>query len=445
MKAVLIITVFLLGLLGLTQLLSLTLISSLLFVFTTLLILQGAFSTYGLLYSWFIDKDLTHLKPDMETLSTIKSKFTLIIPARFEEKVIQDTLRAMAKINYPKQLFEVIVVIRNDDTGTINKVRELLPELNGTDIKLITYAGYPVNKARALNEGLLHATGDFIGVFDAEDEPHMDIVTAVNSTFSKRKVDVVQSAVQLVTVNASWFAPLNVLEYYYWFKSVIPMFSDLGATPLGGNTVFFARSVLQSIGGWDDTKLTEDADIGMRLSAAGYKITAINDVRIATLEETPANLNSFIKQRSRWNRGYFQILFSGIWTKLPTLKQQLLALYVILQPVIYHFSLIGFVILPTLALNSRVPFMLTLYSFIPLYFLIIHIILMLIGLYEFKYSYQIASSAMIYILLLIVYFPYQLVLAYSSLRGGIQILLGDNNWEKTEHYNTHRLQQYYIE
>jgi len=443
MKAILIITVFLLGLLGLTQLFSLTLISSVLFMFTTLLILQGAFSTYGLLYSWLQDKDLTHLKPDMETLSTIKSKFTLIIPARFEEKVIQDTLRAMTRLNYPKHLLEVIVVIRDDDIGTITKVGEVLPEL-AADIKLITYNGYPINKARALNEGLIHATGDFIGVFDAEDEPHPDIITAVNSTFSKRKVDVVQSAVQLVTVNASWFAPLNVLEYYYWFKSVIPMFSALGAAPLGGNTVFFTHRVLQNIKGWDDSKLTEDADIGMRLSAAGYKITAINDVRIATLEETPANLSSFVKQRSRWNRGYFQILFSGVWLKLPTLKQQLLALYVILQPIVYHFSLVGFVILPTLTLNSKAPFLLTLYSFIPLYFLMTHILLMLIGLYEFKHSYKIAGSSIIYILLLLVYFPYQLVLAYSSLRGGIQILLGDNKWEKTEHYNIHRLQQYYI-
>src|SRR5260370_35312455 len=97
--------------------------------------------------------------------------------------------------------------------------------------------------------------------------------------------------------------------------------------PLGGNTVFFTRDVLQRVGGWDEQDLTEDADIGIRISLLGERMRVVYDDRYVTREETPPTLSQFIKQRTRWSQGFLQTLFKGEWKQLPRLGQRLLAIY----------------------------------------------------------------------------------------------------------------------
>ena len=102
----------------------------------------------------------------------------------------------------------------------------------------------------------------------------------INTVFKRDQVDVVQSGVQLINFRSRWFSALNVLEYFFWFKSVLHLFGRMGTILLGGNTVFFKREWLNRIGGWDADCLTEDADAGLRLSVAGAKIKIIYDEEI---------------------------------------------------------------------------------------------------------------------------------------------------------------------
>lgn len=76
--------------------------------------------------------------------------------------------------------------------------------------------------------------------------------------------------------------------------------------PLGGVSVFFRRSLLQEVGGWDVTCLTEDAEIGIRLSQAGARMSVLYNAEYATREETPPTLIGFIKQRTRWAQGFYK-------------------------------------------------------------------------------------------------------------------------------------------
>src|SRR5260370_3431567 len=105
-------------------------------------------------------------------------------------------------------------------------------------------------------------------------------------------------------------------------------------TPLGGNTVFFTREVLRRVDGWDEQDLTEDADIGMRISVLGERMRVIYDDRYVTREETPPTLSQFIKQRTRWSQGFLQTLLKGEWRRLPRLGQRLLAVYTLGVPAI---------------------------------------------------------------------------------------------------------------
>ena len=71
--------------------------------------------------------------------------------------------------------------------------------------------------------------------------------------------------------------------------------------PLGGTTVFFRRSVLEKVGCWDAHNVTEDADLGIRLARFGYRSEMVDTT---TMEEANCLPGAWIKQRSRWLKGY---------------------------------------------------------------------------------------------------------------------------------------------
>ncbi len=148
--------------------------------------------------------------------------FTVMLPARHEEAVIQTTIARVAEANYPQDLIQVLVICSADDEGTISRAEEKISELQqeGLDgLSLIVFRDGPVNKPHGLNAGLPHATNDIITIFDAEDDIHPDVFNVVNTVMEVEQVKVVQAGVQLTNFDSSWYSALNVLEYFFWFKS----------------------------------------------------------------------------------------------------------------------------------------------------------------------------------------------------------------------------------
>jgi cellulose synthase/poly-beta-1,6-N-acetylglucosamine synthase-like glycosyltransferase len=400
---------------------------------------QGTFAIRAMLYTWEGVDNLSKIFPPKLVFGKPKRGFSLIVPARHEEKVIGDTLASMARIDYPAELLEVLVIVRKDDEKTIKAVEDTLSLIKRDNFRLITFDGYPINKAHSLNIGLSHAQHGTIGVFDAEDEPDPDILKSVDLAMTYQKADVVQGGVQLVNVSSTWFSAFNCLEYYFWFKSVLPFFSRLGSTPLGGNTTFFKKQALSSVGGWDEDCLTEDGEIGLRLSVAGCKVGIIYDEKMSTLEETPPDTESFIRQRSRWDQGYLQILFKGDWLKLPSFSKQFLALYLFLQPAVHVLTTFNLLALPFFALSAHVPVGLALFSFVPSYTLLLHLGLSFLGLLDLCQRYKLPSSFKLFFKTLIFFFPYQIVLGYAFFRAALRLVTGVKTWEKTVHVNAHRV------
>jgi cellulose synthase/poly-beta-1,6-N-acetylglucosamine synthase-like glycosyltransferase len=415
-------------------------ISSVVLGLTLLLLIQSAFATYTMFYSFLDEEKLEGLKSSKQNYPyKYKHTFSILLPARHEEMVIGDTLAAMAKLSYPKNLYEVLVLVRSDDTATINKVNEVLKSLSLSNFRLIVVDGEPVNKPGALNIGRFYAQNEIVAVFDAEDEPHPSILKTVDATFTAREVDVVQAGIQLINVDSHWFSALNCLEYYYWFKSILPFFAKHKVIPLGGNTVFIKKKALESVDGWDDHCLTEDADIGIRLSARGFKTAAIYDESLATLEETPVNTSEFLKQRTRWTHGYLQILLKGEWLKFSTLSEQLLMLYILSYVIFRQVSAVMMVLLPVFSYLVKVPLGLAIFSFLPVYFLFLQWGLGVIGLLEIRKKYNLRFSLLAIPDALTFYFPYQFVLFIAGLRALLRLNKGLSTWEKTTHLNMHRL------
>jgi cellulose synthase/poly-beta-1,6-N-acetylglucosamine synthase-like glycosyltransferase len=243
--------------------------------------------------------------------------------------------------------------------------------------------------------------------------------------------------------NTKWFCFLNVLEYFYWFKSSLHFFAKVGMTPLGGNTVFIRRKLMEELGGWDETCLTEDAELGINLCIHKAKIRIIYDDEFVTREETPPTIGQFIKQRTRWNQGFIQICFRGSWRKLKRFDQRMLALYVLLLPEIQaFFSLMIPVSLTMMTLGIlgivKLSVWLSILTLAPAYCFFMTMFIDIAGLHEFVKVHKrkwLLSEA---ITLAIAFIPYQILLGIGSLRAVYRYIKGTSNWEKTAHIGQHR-------
>ena len=401
---------------------------------------QGIFALYLMIYSW--ERGDYDKEEETQPLAAPYYSFSAIVPCKHEKYAIADTLRAMQRINYPEEKKEILVVIHEDsDDGTIGVVEKTIAELQTDNIRLVTYNAEPVNKPHGLNEALAEARGDYVAIFDAEDETHPDIFAFVNDELLKSDADVVQSGVQLMDYESSWFSTFNVLEYYFWFKSSLHFYVSQEVVPLGGVGVFFRRTLLERVGGWDTTCLTEDAEIGMRLSRAGAHFSVIYDPKYSTREETPPTIMSFIKQRTRWAQGFLQVLSRGGYWHLPKLGQRFLALYILAWPLLLPMlflllplgvSLIFFVSLaPMVAVIANVS--LLLFS--------MFIVVQVLGFYEFCRDYGFKFSLRRALLVVLLFYPYTVLLVIASIRAVYRHLTQQSSWEKTEHTNAHRAQQ----
>ncbi|MFD0859647.1 glycosyltransferase [Roseovarius aquimarinus] len=229
-------------------------------------------------------------------------KVSILVPLYRETRIAQALIRRLSRLTYPKCLLDVILVLEETDDTTRETVAaiDLPPWMRA----VIVPDGQPRTKPRAMNYALDFCEGDIVGIFDAEDAPAPDQITQVARRFAAAPPDVVclQGILDYYNPRQNWLARCFTIEYATWFRVMLPGMARLGfAIPLGGTTLYFRRDVLEELGGWDAHNVTEDADLGFRLARHGYRTEVIGTV---TGEEANCRAWPWIKQRSRWLKGY---------------------------------------------------------------------------------------------------------------------------------------------
>jgi glycosyltransferase involved in cell wall biosynthesis len=226
-----------------------------------------------------------------------------IIVALYRESDIAGRLvRRLARLDYPENLLDVILVVEAGDSLTLGALNaaELPPWM-----RIVTVPeGQVKTKPRALNHALDHARGAIIGVYDAEDAPDPDQIRKVVAQFQCSGPDVacLQGVLDYYNPRTNWLSRCFTIEYAGWFRLILPGIARLGlVVPLGGTTLFFRRAALEALGGWDAHNVTEDADLGIRLVRHGYRTELVDTV---TGEEANCRAIPWVKQRSRWIKGY---------------------------------------------------------------------------------------------------------------------------------------------
>jgi cellulose synthase/poly-beta-1,6-N-acetylglucosamine synthase-like glycosyltransferase len=358
--------------------------------------------------------------------------FSLIVPARHEERVLEATLTRLSEQQHPD--FEVIVVVGHDDPGT--KVLAEAVAQGDPRFRIVVDTDQRKTKPKALNAALPLSRGDVVGVFDAEDQVAPGLLLAVDEALQETGADIVQGATQLMNFQSNWFSVRNALEYYFWFRSRLHLHAAVGYIPLGGNTVFIRREWIERAGGWDVDCLAEDCDLGTRLSALGARTVVAYSPDLVTREETPPTLAALVRQRTRWNQGFLQVLKKRDWRRLP-LRPRLLAGFTLSFPFV---QAVNGLLLP-LAIGAvvlfKLPTPLALLSFLPVVPLVTILVAELVALAEFGRDFGLRPRLRDYTRLTLGAIPYQLLLSVAAVRAVQREIRGLRTWEKTAHVGAH--------
>ena len=227
---------------------------------------------------------------------------TMLVPLYNETAIADHLLTRLKALDYPRELLDVCLILEAEDITTRATLgRTILPTWMRA---IVVPKGTIRTKPRALNFALDFARGSIIGIWDAEDAPAPDQLKKIANGFANcgPKTACLQGILDYYNAPANWLTRCFAIEYASWFRVILPGFQRLGlVVPLGGTTLFFRREALETLGGWDAHNVTEDADLGVRLAKYGYRTELINTV---TEEEANGRPWPWIKQRSRWLKGY---------------------------------------------------------------------------------------------------------------------------------------------
>ncbi len=274
-------------------------------ILSTIYFIDVVFSTYVLFKS-------LHEPPEIRVPTEFVGRidedslpiYTILCPLYKEAKILPHFIEAMSQIEWPKSKLEVLILLEEDDTETINAANKLkLPAY----FKIIVVPhSFPKTKPKACNYGLSIATGEYVVIYDAEDRPDPQQLKKVHMAFNELGpgYGCIQCKLNYFNPHDNLLTRLFTAEYSLWFDVILPGLQSInGVIPLGGTSNHFRRSDLLEFEAWDPFNVTEDCDLGVRLFKAGKK-TAIVDS--TTLEEANSNVRNWIRQRSRWIKGYFQ-------------------------------------------------------------------------------------------------------------------------------------------
>jgi glycosyltransferase XagB len=393
-----------------------------------------------------------------EYLADPHTSFSIILCARFEERVLRDTLASMVALDHPA--FEILIVVDPpDDPGTA----EIANTFAAAYPHLVRVVQYPPelaihNKPIGLNTALPHVRHEFVLVMDAEDETHPQLLRYVDTRILVEQADIVQAGVQLmdfqvgttsrsgwfrldrrlVDLTAGWWRVHNCLEYFKWFLSRMPFQAATGVIPLGGNTVFMRTALVRALGGWGAMCLAEDCKLGIDASVAGARVVTLYHPALVTREECPPDVTHHNRQRTRWFQGYLQVLLEGNWRRLPTVWQRLMAFYLLAFPVFQAATgLLAPLSLARLVLLD-VPVLVAMIATLPFLFALVGVICDLAILHQFGRAFDQKVRWRDYGAVVWGAFPYMMLLGLAGLRAIGRMAIGRKNWFLTPHTNNHR-------
>ncbi len=253
------------------------------------------------------DKHFDNLVTDEEVNALDERElpiYSILLPMYHEAATLPNIAQALRSIDYPLSKLDIKLILEQDDDETIDKAKEL--GLEGIFEIIRVPDCLPKTKPKACNYALHFCRGELATIYDGEDAPEPDQLKKVYIAFKKgpNNLAVIQARLNYFNVAENWLTRMFTMEYSLWFDFYLPALDKLKIPiPLGGTSNHFKMAILREMEGWDPYNVTEDCDLGVRLTHANYRVGVVNST---TFEEANNSIPNWIRQRSRWLKGYMQ-------------------------------------------------------------------------------------------------------------------------------------------
>lgn len=259
-------------------------------------------------HSAWITQRISKKRKDNKPLPPLTSEdphpmVTIQLPLFNEMFVVERLIDNIMKINYPKDKLEIQVL----DDSTDDSVQLAINKVNhyknlGYNIKHIHRTDRSGYKAGALKEGMKHAEGEFIAIFDADFLPEPDFLIKAMPYFHNDKIGVVQTRWEHLNEDYSLLTKLQAFQLNVHFTV-----EQAGRCAAGhflqfnGTAGIWRRTAIDEAGGWHSDTLTEDLDLSYRAQLKGWKIQYVEDIICPA--ELPAEIYGLKSQQFRWMKG----------------------------------------------------------------------------------------------------------------------------------------------
>lgn len=243
----------------------------------------------------FLKHRHTYLKTPKKT--DWRPLVSVIIPAYNEEAHIEDSIKSVLAVDYPRDKLDIIVV----DDGSTDSTYSIAKSLEGGPVRVFTKENR--GKGAALNFGLAKAKGELTATMDADSFLTKNTIKELLPHFEDPEVMAVTPAVKIKPSN-SWMKELQRVEYLMilFSRKLLSFIDSVPVTP--GPFSMFRTCVFDEIGSFDEHNLVEDQEICLRIQSRHHKIRSSMTADVYT--EPPGNFRDLLRQRVRWQRGGFR-------------------------------------------------------------------------------------------------------------------------------------------
>lgn len=222
---------------------------------------------------------------------------TVMVPACNEEACVAKTIRSLLRLNYPKNKLQIIVI----DDGSTDRTLEIAHGFEKKGVLILTKENG--GKGTALNLGLEHAKGEFVGCLDADAVVEPDALLKMLGYFKKKNVMAVTPSLKCTKPKTVW-QKIQVIEFLLgvYLRKVFAYLGSIHVTP--GPFTIFRKELFNKHGGYDTQTCTEDIEISLRMQSLGYEIENAVDANVYAV--AMPTFQSTKKQRVRWYKGFLE-------------------------------------------------------------------------------------------------------------------------------------------
>ncbi|MEP7167085.1 MAG: glycosyltransferase [Candidatus Woesebacteria bacterium] len=365
--------------------------------------------------------------------------YTIFCPLYKEPEVIPQFVRAMSNLDYPQEKLQIMLLLEEDDTETIQKARNMmLPDC--FEIVVVPHS-LPKTKPKACNYGLLHARGELCVIYDAEDVPDPDQLKKAALAFRKspKNIACIQARLNFYNPHQNILTRAFTAEYSLWFDLVLTGLQSINAPiPLGGTSNHFRTQQLRDLHGWDAFNVTEDCDLGIRLIKRGFHTSVLDST---TLEEANSDLANWFSQRSRWIKGYMQTYlvhmrrpgeFMKQWDEPHVITFQLVVggkiLSMLINPLMWVLTIAYFLFRPIIGPAIE--------SFYPAAVLYMAVFSLVFGNFLYAYYYMVGCARRNHdeLIKFVFLVPlYWLAMSFAAWKAIRELIVRPHHWAKTKH------------